>query len=114
MLHSCLTDIFLVITMVIGIKPVTNHNEFHLCSNRLNKGQLAHSPPNFYVYNCLVKYVRGSDDDDCSPIQCVRHSDFRLLYMKHTSNTALSTCCFSSAGPSSQRCYIIRKRVIHF
>ena len=71
--------------MIKGIKPVTNHNEFHLCSNRINKRQLAHSPPNFYVYNCLVKYVRRSDDDDdCSPIQCVRHSDFKLLYVKHT------------------------------
>jgi hypothetical protein len=70
--------------MIIGIKPVTNHNECHLCSNRINKSQLAHSPPNFYVYNCLVKYVRGSDDGNCSPIRCVLHSDLNLFYMKHT------------------------------
>jgi hypothetical protein len=70
--------------MIIGIKPVTNHNAFYLSSNRINKRQFAHSPPNVYVYNCLVKYVRGSDDGDCSPIQCLRHSDVKLLYTKHT------------------------------
>ena len=72
-----------LIIIIIGIKPVTNQNECHFCSNRIDKRQLAHSSPNFYVYNCLVSYVRGSDGDNCSPIQCVLHSDLKLLYMKH-------------------------------
>jgi hypothetical protein len=100
-LPSCLTDTFLVITMIIGIKPVTNHNECHLCSNRINKRQLAHSPPNFYVYNYLqlrerVWWWQLQSESVCAPFWSET-----AVSETHTSKTALSNCCYSSAGPSS-------------